>query len=400
MILSLRLRWYVRATARALHRHWQALFLAVLLVLPAMPVFAQSRLLGAPVLAPLSPMHGPGWRFGWVHMLEGIGMLWVLVQRTAIDGGPFATFLKSLPVSSRRYRVLDATVVLVASTPLLLPVIAAVISFAFLPDKASNYLYVVDLTVITLGWQLMALSREIRNGFSLVVANLVLIGALQATGATRTALLAVSLMTAAFALVQAPATSRAYATRSGTSWRRAFERLPVNGAAYLPPFVKLQLGIVRFHFAATVSRCIIMGAVAVFTCYLMGLWGFDTRVLPLTLVAQALISLVAATAYRDLRASRVRAAHFVRSLPLAPTAQVRADVLTVAALALPFAAVAPLLLVAHGVLTAHTAAAVVLAGAPLLALLPLAQRLAPGESVMAGAVFAATWVFVAWQIFV
>ena len=399
-MLSLRLRWYALATARVLHRHWQALCLAVLLLLPTMPVFAQTRLLGAPVLAPLAPAHGLEWRFFWVHTLEAIGILWVLIQRTAISGGPFAGFLKSLPVSSRRHQALDAAVVLIASTPLSLPVIAAAISFAFLPDKASNYLYILDLAVITLGCQLAALSRNIGNGILLTVANFILIGALQTENATRTALLVASLIVAAFALAHAPAASAARARRHGTSWRRATGRLAVNAASALPPFVKLQFGIVRVHLAATVSRCVVMGAVAASTCYLMELWSFDARVVPLTLIAQAVIALISATTYRDLRASHVRAVHFVRSLPLASMVQVRADVLTVAALALPFAAAAPMLLVAHGVVHAHVCAAIVLSGTPLLALLRLPQRYAPRESVPLSAILAVLWIVVAWQIFV
>jgi hypothetical protein len=399
MMLSWRLRWYALATARVLHRHWQALFLAVLLLLPAMPVFAQTRLLGAPVLAPLAPAHGLEWRFVWVHMLEAIGMLWVLIQRTAISGGPFAAFVKSLPVSNRRRRTLDATVVLIASTPLLLPVIAAAIAFAFLPHKASNYLYVLDLTVITLGWQLMVLSRDISNGFPLVVANFILIGALQTDNAARTVLLAASLIVAAFAMIHAPAASPARARQLRMLWRRAIDRLSVNGAIGLSPFAKLQLGIVGFHLAGTVSRCVVMGAVAASSCYLANLWGFDTRVVPLTLIAQALIALIAATTYRDLHASHARAAHFVRSLPLTSMVRVRADVLTVAALALPFAAAVPLFLVAHKVLMAHVAAAIVLSGAPLLIVLCLPQRYAPRESVSLSAILAAIWIVVAWQIF-
>ena len=400
MMLSWRLRWYVLATARTLHKHWQALFLAVLLLVPAMPLFAQSRLLGAPVLAPLAPEHGFEWRFVWMHMLEAIGMLWVLIQRTAISGGPFAVFVKSLPVSNRRHRALDATIVLIASTPLLLPVVAAAIAFAYLPHKASNYLYVIDLTMITLGWQLVALSRNISNGVPLVVANFMLIGALQTGHALQTTLLAAASIVAAFALIHAPAASFARAGQFGTTWRRFTEHISFNAARRLPALVKLQLGIVRFHLAGTVSRCVVMGAVAASTCYVIDLWGFDTRVVPLTLIAQAVIALIAATTYRDLRASHVRAAHFVRSLPLASIVQVRADVLTVAALALPFAAAAPLFLVVHGVLAAHVAAAIVLAGAPLLALLRLPQRCAPGESVLLGAILAAIWIAAAWQIFV
>ena len=96
MMLSCRLRWYALATSRLLRRHWQALTLSILLLLPAMPVFAQTRILGAPVLAALAPSHGMQWRFVWVHMLEAVGMVWVLAQRGAITGGAFASFLDSV----------------------------------------------------------------------------------------------------------------------------------------------------------------------------------------------------------------------------------------------------------------------------------------------------------------
>ncbi|MBR8374876.1 hypothetical protein KDW20_03780 [Burkholderia cenocepacia] len=400
IMLSCRLRWYVLTTARVLHRHWQALCLGVLLLLPTMPVFAQSRLLGTPVLAPLAPGHGFAWRFVWVHMLEAVGMLWVMVQRTAISGGPFAVFAKSLPVSDRRRRTLDATVVLIASTPLLLPVISAATALAYLPDKVSNYLYVIGLMTITLGWQLAALSRNIGNGAPLVVANFTLVGALQTGNAVRTMLLAASLIMAAFALVRTPAASSSRATQFGTTWHRSVGHVSVNTARWLPAVVKLQLGILGCHFAGTVSRCVVMGAVTVSTCYVADLWGFDARVVPLTLIAQAVIALIAAATYRDLWASHVRAAHFVRSLPLRSIVQVRADVLTVTALALPFAAVAPLLLVVHGVLSVRVAVGIVLAGAPLLALLRLPQRYASTESVLLGAILAVVWIAAAWHIFI
>lgn len=86
-MLSCRLRWYAHATSSLLRRHWQALLLLAMLLLPAMPVFSQTRILGAPVLAALAPSHGIEWRFAWVHLLEAVGILWVLAQRTAITGG-------------------------------------------------------------------------------------------------------------------------------------------------------------------------------------------------------------------------------------------------------------------------------------------------------------------------
>ncbi|KAG8152661.1 hypothetical protein BFF94_015370 [Burkholderia catarinensis] len=394
------MRWYALTTSSLLRRHWQALFLSVLLLLPAMPVFSQTRILGAPVLEALAPSHGVEWRFAWVHLLEAVGMLWVLAQRTAITGGPFVTFLASLPVPDGRRRAVDAIVVIIASTPLLLPVLAAAVALAFLPQKAVNYLFVLDLFLITLGWQLTALSRNTRNAIALLVANVFLVGGFHAEGALRPVLLAVPLLLAAFAIAHAAPAS---ATRSGTTGafsRRVARSVRAGVRDGLSPVARLQIGIVRDRAAGTLGRCLMMGSVGAATCFLLGIWGFDTRAVPLTLMTQAAIALIAATTYCDLRATHLRASHFMQSLPIAASAKRRADWLTVVALALPFASIAPLLLVIHGVLSWWTAAALVSAGAPLLALLYLPQRYASRQSVLLGILLAVVWVTFTWHIFV
>lgn len=400
-MLSCRMRWYVLETSRLLRRYWQALLLSVMLLLPAMPVFAQTQILGAPVLEAVVPSRGVEWQLVWVHMLEAIGVLWVLAQRTAIGGGAFGAFVRSLPIADGRRRAVDIAMVLMASTPLLLPVLAAAIALAFLPQKLGNYLFVLDLTLITLGWQLTVLSWGTRNAAPLIVANVVLVGASQAGEPIRPALLLIPLVLAAWAIAHTPSASvsrrsvglRAFARRA-TSWTQA--RIEFG----LSPLMKLQIGIVRDRAAAAFGRYLTMGSVAASTCFLLKLWGYDARVVPLTLISQAAIALIAAATYRDLRAAHLRAAHFTFSLPVASTTVVCADMLTVAALALPFASIAPLLLVAHGVLTGWTTGALLFSGAPLVVALYLPQRYAPRQSIVLGVVLATMWVALAWQIFV
>ncbi|WP_175221129.1 MULTISPECIES: hypothetical protein [Burkholderia] len=399
-MLSCRLRWYALATSSLLRRHWQALLLLAMLLLPAMPVFSQTRILGAPVLAALAPSHGIEWRFAWVHLLEAVGIVWVLAQRTAITGGPFVTFLASLPVPDSRRRFVDTLVVIIASTPLLLPVLAAAIALAFVPQKAVNYLFVLDLFLITLGWQLTALSRNIRNAIALTVANAFLVGGFHAEGALRPVLLIVALLLAAFTIAHTAGASSARSRTPGACTRRVTHAIRARARNGLSPIAGLQIGILRDRAASTVGRCVMMGAVAVATCFLLALWGFDKRAVPLTLMAQAVIALIAATTYRDVRAAHLRAAHFMRSLPLSAFAKRRADWLTVAALALPFAAIAPLLLALHGVLSWQMAAALVCSGAPLLALHYLPQRYAPRQSVLLGVLLTVIWVTLTWPIFV
>jgi Family of unknown function (DUF6136) len=399
MMLSYRLRWYAVETSRVVRRHWQALSLSFLLLLPTMPVFAQTRILGAPVLETLAPTHGVEWRFVWVHALEAVSMLWVLIQRTAITGGPFATYLRSLPTPNGHRRAVDVAVVLIASTPLLLPVLAAAIALAFLPQKGTHYLYVLDLMLITLGWQLTVLSRSTRNALPLVVANIVLVSGLQTDHAVRPALLVIALLLAAFAVARTPTASALRPEWLDAITRQVARVARVRVGLGLPSAAKLQIGIVGHHAASAFGRCLTMGSVTATTCFLLRLWEFDARVVPLTLISQAVIALIAGTTYRDLRAAHLRAAHFMRSLPLTEAAHARADVLTVATLALPFAAVAPLILVAQGLLSLWEASTILLSGAPLLALLRLPQRYAPRESVLLGAMLAAAWVAVAWQFF-
>lgn len=401
-MLSCRMRWYVLETSRLLRRYWQAFLLSVLLLLPAMPVFAQTQILGAPVLEAVTPSHGMGWQFAWVHMLEAIGTLWVMAQRSAIGGGAFGAFLESLPIANGRRRIVDIAIVLAASTPLLLPVLAAAVALAFLPHKVGNYLFVLDLTLITLGWQLNVLPRRIGRAAPLILANVALVAGTQAGETIRPMLLLIPLVLAVFAIASPPA---AVPCSRRSVWLDASKRHLMNSIRArigfsLSPLSKLQIGIVRDRPAAAFGRYLMMGAVTTSTCFLLRLWNFDTRVVPLTLIAQAAIALIAATTYRDLRAAHLRAAHFMRSLPIAPTMQARADILTVATLALPFASVAPLLLVSHGVASLTTAGALLSSGVPLIALLYLPQRYAIRQSVVLGVILASIWVATAWQIFV
>jgi len=400
MLLSCRLRWYVLETSRALRRHWQALCLSVFLLLPAMPVFAQSRILGAPVLAALAPTHSVEWRFVWVHLLEAAAVLWVLMQRSAITGGPFAGYLKSLPTSEGRRRAVDVAVVSLANTPLLLTVLAAAVAVAFLPNRGANYLFILALTFITLGLQLAALARNARHVGILFLANGVLVGAAQFDHPLRPVLLAVPLLLALFVLARpAAAMSPAHARR------RLRPHVPAGVARMAarfapPPLALLEAGILRYRSAKVFARVVIMSALTGCTAALFHLWDFDVRAVPLTLISHAALALIVATTFRDLRAAHVRAAHFMRSLPLPRATLTVADLLTVGVLWLPFAAVAPWLLSAHGIISAWTAVAIVACGAPLLVLLYAPQRFAPRQSVLLGTILATLWVIGTWQFFV
>lgn len=396
-MLSLRLRWYGLETAKVLRRHWQAVALTVMLLLPAMPVFAQASLFGAPILAPLAPEHGIEWRLFCVHAIEAVAVLWVLMQRSAIVGGPFAAFLHSLPAPTWRRRLTDAAVVTLASTPLLLPVAAAFIALAFLPQKGTHYAYLMTLLMLTLGWQLTALARHWRHVPALLLANGVLIAALQTGDALGALLMTVAALIGVAVIARTPARgSTSPIGRRMANGLAVFRRQCRQHLATVPALA-LPVSLLRQHGGATMSRVIVMTAMVVASLRLSALWEYDARVVPLALIAQAGIALVASAAYRDLRAAHARAAHFMRSLPLSRRVLPTLDVATVTALALPWMCIAPLQLVARHAISPELACAMLLAGVPLLFVLRLPQRYAQRQSVLTAAILAAAWVALTWQ---
>ncbi|ALS59752.1 hypothetical protein [Pandoraea norimbergensis] len=393
-MLILRLRWYAHETSRVLLRHWQALCLVTMLLLPSMPVFAQARILGAPVLAPLSPTRGIEWQFLWIHALEGIGMLWVLAQRRAIAGGKFAAFFRSLPIPGWRERGVDLAVLALASTPLLLSVAAAVVALATHPG--THYLYVFDLTLITLAAQLAVLHRKRQYVWPLFAANLLLLAGLRFTGASAYAGLTGALLIAVWALVRTSPMQSSHRKPPALS----VNALTGSSQGWLAPIARLQIGILRHHSSTVFGRFLLMGATVGVTAYLTALWDFDKRVLPLVLISQAIILLVASMHYRELSAAHQRAAHFMHSLPRKQFTQMVADMTTIAVLGLPFVALGPAFLTLNGAISIVQALTVVASGVPLVALLRLPQRYVPQQSVLLGATLAALWVTVAWRCLV
>ncbi|VVD69889.1 hypothetical protein PHO31112_00549 [Pandoraea horticolens] len=396
-MLSLRLHWYALETSRVLRRHWQVLCLTIMLVLPSMPVFAQARILGAPVLATLAPARGAEWQFLWVHALEAVGVLWVLAQRRAISGGSFATFVRSLPVPAWRQRGVDAAVVALASTPLLLSVAAALVALALTPENGIPSFYVLDLTLITLGAQLAVLNRSLRNAVPLVMANALLVAGLQTSGSLAFSMLAGALGVSVWTLIRVPAVPAPRQWRLGSLHTIA----PTAGLRrLLSPSGWVQIGILRSHASTVAGRGALMAATAAATCYLSALWAFDIRAKALVLMAQAVILVIAAMHFRELSQAHYRAAHFTRSLPCRPIWQTLADIATVLGVALVFVVIGPVFLAINGAMPLWQTPPLLLAGIPLVALLRLPQRFAPRQSVLLGATLAALWVATVWPCFV
>lgn len=401
-MLSYRLRWYGLKTARLLRRRWQAIFLALMLLSPAMmPAFAQSRVLGAPVLAPLAPDHGLVWRLAWVHLLEVAGFFWVLLQREAVGGGAFAGYLRSLPYPHWRKRAIDLTLMLVANTPILLPVLAATVAliFTFVPGHSAPYFYLLDLTLITFAIQLAVLARSARYAPLIVLANLGLMAGLQTDHRLQLACFSATTLLALMLLCLAH-------EPAGQHVPTAAERRPtfphIGALARLPPpLLQLSIGIAwRRHRAGAIWRGLLLTGWLAAALLLMRIWQFDGRSLPLLLIVQALVALNLGSVYRELAGAHAEAAAYLASLPVSRSALALCDISLVVLWALPFVALLPLVLAARGALPAVTACGEIAAMVPLSVLLRWPQIHAPQQSVWLGAILAALWTAGVWQVFV
>lgn len=388
-MLSYRLRWYALETGRLLRRRWQALVLALLLLSPmAMPVFAQTRLLGSPVMAPLMSEHGILWRYACLHLLEGVAILWLLIQRQAVAGGPFAAYLRALPISRRRSRMHDLTVLMLANSPILLPLCAAAVAYAALPQRVSHYFYLADLLLITLAAQVLILARSRHHVPLYLLANLCLVVALQAPPIMQALGFCAAAVFAALVMLLAPETALAPSTRyrSTGAWRPAW-----------PVPLRISIAAVaRIYRVRWLTRAALMGACLVGGFALMGIWQYDGRAAGLMLLLQATCALIAAGGYRDLGDAHRQAQAYTRALPLGRQRFALWDTMLVLAGSLPFCAALPLGLLLHHALAPGAAVADILACVPLLLLLRIPHRL--NQAVVVSILLATGWTGAAWSL--
>jgi len=409
-LLSCRLRWYAYETGRLLRRHWKALFLALMLLSPAMmPVLEQTRILGAPVLTLLSPEHSTIWRFGWLILLQACGVLWLLIQRNAVSGGAFMDYVHSLPVRPGQLRRTHLALLLLADTPLLLPVLAATVFLAAQPHRVIPCLSVLDLVLSTLCAQLLVLERAWRHLPRVLLANLLLIVSISAgLGANiplSLLMLALCALICLVTIVASPATPNV-ARRwdwSGIPARMSGRSSERHGLCLLQarfPLLHLSMRILFDRYrSASLVRGLVQLLLASGAILLMQLWHFDSRALPLTLMVQALMALVSAGAYRDLQREHDHAAPYRLTLPIPAWALARADSLTVLLGCLPFA------LAMTGAVAVHRAAAgallslsSVLLLAPLLVALRVPLVHAPRQALVWACLLAGMWSVLVWQL--
>lgn len=404
-LLSCRFRWYAYETGRLLRRHWKALFLVLMLLSPVMmPVFEQVGLLGAPVLAMLAPAHGAPWRFAGLMLLEACGVLWLLIQRHAVSGGAFMDYFRSLPCRPAQLRRTNLAVLMLANTPLLLPVLAATAVLAAQASCGTHLLFVLDLVLTTLGAQLLVLERTWRRGPWVLMANLLMAVSIGTHPASAQFILSLCALAGFIAIAAPPATA--------ATTRRFARSRTTSSAAGTPSTWHSRLISRRFpllHVSARIlfdryrSTSLVRGAalasLVVGAVLLMQIWHFDSRALPLALLTQSLLALAAAGAYRDLLREHERAAPYRLALPITHWAWALADCAIVILTWLPFA------LAVTGAVAVHRDSAGALTGlfsvllmVPLPALLRSAQVLTPRQSLVSAGLLCGAWTWLVWWI--
>lgn len=388
-MLSYRLRWYALETGRVLRRRWQALALALLLLSPmAMPVFAQTRLLGTPVMAPFAPEHGILWRYACLHLLEGVAILWLLIQRPAVVGGPFAAYLRALPISRRRSRMHDLAILMLANSPILLPLCAAAVAYAALPQRVWHYFYLADLLLIALAAQVLILARSRHHVPLYLLANLCLVAGLQGQPMMQPLGSGAAAVFASLVLLLAPESAIASSTRyrSAGAWRSTW-----------PAPLRISIAAVsRVYRVRWLTRTALMGASVVVGFVLMRIWQYDGRAAGLMLLLQATCALIAAGGYRDLGDAYRQAQAYTLALPLPRRRFALWDTILVMAWSLPFCAALPLGLLMQHALAPGIAVADMLACVPLLLLLRIPHRV--DHAVVVGSLLAAGWIGAAWSL--
>jgi hypothetical protein len=327
-----------------------------------------------------------------------MGLAWVLMQRRAIEGGAFGAWLRTLPVAPLQQRGVDIAVLLAADTPLFLPAGAALIALSYGAHRTTHELALACFALAVVAIQRTALTNGVRAWPWLIPLNLCLAAGCANVAPAQPAWIVAALLLALAGLMRRmPAYARPV-WRIGRGPSRTAPLRPNRRTPLAVALVALSYRVLRDEPARFVARCGVMAALMTGASALAGLWNFDARAQPLSLLADALAALIAAGAYRDLHRAHTRAAQLMRPLPVHSAAQAAADIALVCGIALPFVAALALVLSAQGAASLPRAAGGVLGIVPLIAALRLPQRFAERQTMLAGAVLAALWVALAMRM--
>jgi hypothetical protein len=384
----LRLRWYVKASGRALLRHWQWLVLAALFI-PGLPILSLLALSGQLVSAMVMP-GGPFLaHLGGLAGLHAIAILWILPQRQNLRGGAFTNFASTLPTSPHLRRAVDLTVLALADLLLLIPAAIALVLQARSPGAAaifqSGAVIAAVATLFTV--QTAIVGRQPRLLLAGATADVLLsLSLVLPLGVTAWLLLLLS-FAAAITVLSRPEPARPLRHRAA---RDRISR-PSRHLDRLPLFFRIQAKALAAHPLATVLRLGLVLVLAIATDALLVAFDFDARALPTAIASLAIGAVTLAGFYRTLRHAHVSMDEFLITLPIKPSFWPWRDTLFAIVLGLiPFG----LLLVPlafHGLASAYALTVLGLAYGSLIAGLRIPLRHDGGLNVILAVLIAASW---------
>ncbi|MHB1667093.1 MAG: hypothetical protein ACYCSR_09155 [Thiomonas sp.] len=428
----LRMRWYAAATGRVLVRHWQLFVIAGVFVPVGTPVGKLVMSLAMPLMMVLRVGSDTIWHFQRIVLIQGIALVWVMVQRRHILGGEFMAYVQALPISLRERRWVDVSVLLPANSLLLVPVAALLMVAPTGVSGPTSTVFLLAsagvLASLVLLAQLAMLERHPAAVLTIGVADGVLSWCLTrpADAAGWFALGACVLFGASFlrvppglfkALRQARM-RRASAGRKNRLLKETPGRQPPEstglravqacagrlGAAalspwgaqqffrLLPPARRIQMQALWLqHAGSTALRMVAAMALVLGADVLMQVFAFDTRALPTAILAMAAVALIISGLYRMLRSAHLPVQPYLRALPLPRRFWAVQDTAFVVALGAVPLAVLLVPLGLHRGSAVMTLLVLALAYFALLALLRFPLVYGGRQAVLLGVILASTW---------
>ncbi|WP_167090863.1 hypothetical protein [Massilia frigida] len=389
--MRFRLRWYAVSTARVLLRRWQALVLLCGILGSAnMSLFSNVDSLATPLLALLSPAHGAAWRFAYLIALQAIAVMWALMQREQIGGGAFMAYARSLPFTERYRRRVDTIVLVLADSPLLVPLVCALLVVGPGRGQAANFLLMLVVGLLALAAQLGALDRR-RLAWIAVAAGDLLLAVAVNTGFQAGACLLVGCAACALLALRL--------ARAGRRWQAAFARAGAPFAALLlatgrrlHPAILVSAGVLlRQRRSEVTGKAMGAACIAAAALALMQVFGHDRRALGVAVIAQVLMALSISGLYRGLQMAHADAARYFAALPLRPGWWRSFDIAVVVTLALPFLAIPAVALLVHRVGSPVNMIAGAASSVALLCVLRVPQLFNERHSVVLSSIVAGTW---------
>lgn len=393
----LRMRWYAAATGRVLVRHWQLFVIAGVFVPLGTPVGKLVMSLAMPLMMVLRAGGDTIWHFQRIVLIQGIALVWVMVQRRHILGGEFMAYAQTLPISLGERRWVNASMLWPANSLLLLPVAALFMvapTGVFGPTSAAFLLASAGaLAGLVLLAQLAVLERHPAAVPAIGLADGVLSWGLtrSADAAGWLALGACVVSGASFlgappGLFRALRQARMRCASAGRENRfRPFFR-------FLPPARRIQMQVLGLqHTGSTAVRMVMAMALVLGADVLMQVFAFDARALPTAILAMAAEALIISGLYRMLRSAHLPVQPYLRALPLPKRFWATQDTAFVVALGAVPLAVLLVPLGLHRGSAAMTLLALTLAYFALLALLRFPLVYGGRQAVLLGVILASTW---------